>query len=211
MTNRSTNVRSLSRGRPRGFDDDAVRDSIVMQFWAKGFAGTSLDELAAATGLKRGSLYGAFGNKQAMYLDALDRFAGRMRHALELAEHQPDVRKALRTFFAGAVAEYTASTPNLGCMVFCTAPAATVEAAAVADRLAAITAELDIAMTDICAKARDGGQLAPAADPPGVGRLLTALLQSVALRARAGAAASDLDAFVETSLDCLPWLPRTER
>lgn len=58
-------------GRPREFDEDTALKKIMDVFWAKGFEGTTLSDLVAATGLKKGSLYAAFGDKRAMYLKAL--------------------------------------------------------------------------------------------------------------------------------------------
>lgn len=58
-------------GRPREFDEDAALKKIMDVFWAKGFEGTTLNNLVHATGLKKGSLYAAFGDKRAMYLKAL--------------------------------------------------------------------------------------------------------------------------------------------
>ena len=58
-------------GRPREFDEDAALERILDVFWAKGFEGTSLSDLMSATGLQKGSLYAAFGDKRAMYQKAL--------------------------------------------------------------------------------------------------------------------------------------------
>ena len=58
-------------GRPREFDEAEVLAAIMDVFWAKGFEGTSLSDLVDATGLKKGSLYAAFGDKRAMYHKAL--------------------------------------------------------------------------------------------------------------------------------------------
>ena len=58
-------------GRPREFDEDEALAKILDVFWAKGFEGTSMSDLETATGLRKGSLYAAFGDKRAMYLKAL--------------------------------------------------------------------------------------------------------------------------------------------
>ena len=58
-------------GRPREFDVEAALTKIMDVFWAKGFEGTTLNDLVTATGLRKGSLYAAFGDKRAMYLKAL--------------------------------------------------------------------------------------------------------------------------------------------
>jgi len=61
-------------GRPRGFDLDATLEVLMRLFWARGFEGVSLADLAEATGLRKGSLYAAYGDKRAMYLGALARY-----------------------------------------------------------------------------------------------------------------------------------------
>lgn len=61
--------------RPREFDEDKVLDQITMLFWEKGFESTSLDDVISVTGLKKGSLYSCFGNKEKLFRLALDRYA----------------------------------------------------------------------------------------------------------------------------------------
>ena len=61
--------------RPRKFVEDQVIEAARDQFWARGYAGTSLDDLVAATGLGRGSLYGAFGDKHVIFMRALDEYS----------------------------------------------------------------------------------------------------------------------------------------
>lgn len=58
-------------GRPRAFDEDEVLGHIMDLFWTNGYFGTSLSMIEQATGLKKQSLYAAFGDKHAMYLAAL--------------------------------------------------------------------------------------------------------------------------------------------
>ena len=58
-------------GRPREFDEDEALAKIMDVFWEKGFEGASMSDLETATGLRKGSLYAAFGDKRAMYLKAL--------------------------------------------------------------------------------------------------------------------------------------------
>jgi len=61
-------------GRPREFDTDHALDRAMRVFWAKGYEGTSVDDLLSAMGLARGSLYKAFGDKRSLYLAALRRY-----------------------------------------------------------------------------------------------------------------------------------------
>src|SRR4029077_15778222 len=60
--------------RPRKFVEDEVIAAARVQFWTHGYAATSLDDLVAVTGLGRGSLYRAFGDKHALFMRALDQY-----------------------------------------------------------------------------------------------------------------------------------------
>ena len=66
------------RGRPRAFEADIALAQAMDVFWSDGFAATSLDDISAATGLNRPSLYGAFGDKRALYLQAYGQYRKRM-------------------------------------------------------------------------------------------------------------------------------------
>jgi len=68
-------------GRPREFDVDQALDAAMAAFWAKGYESTSLSDLMAATGLHKGSLYQAFGDKHSLFVQALKRYLQAMRSA----------------------------------------------------------------------------------------------------------------------------------
>ncbi|MCP3804176.1 TetR/AcrR family transcriptional regulator [Allokutzneria sp. A3M-2-11 16] len=70
-------------GRPREFDEDAVLDAAGEAFLRRGYHATSLTDLTTATGLHRGSLYGAFGDKHRLFLAALRRHARLAAAAVE--------------------------------------------------------------------------------------------------------------------------------
>ena len=59
--------RPASRGRPRAFDAEEALEKAMRVFWAKGYEGTSLADLTAATGVNRPSLYAAFGNMRPFF------------------------------------------------------------------------------------------------------------------------------------------------
>lgn len=65
------NKHAQSVGRPREFDETEVLKKVMDLFWRHGYEGTGLSDIIAATGLAKGSLYKAFGNKKNMYLQAL--------------------------------------------------------------------------------------------------------------------------------------------
>ena len=85
--------------RPREFAVDTVLERAMNVFWAKGYEAASLDDLCAATGLGRSSLYAAFGDKQELLLRTLDRYEkqGIARITAALGRPVP-VREAIAGF-----------------------------------------------------------------------------------------------------------------
>src|ERR1700722_2395852 len=70
----NTDAEPKRRGRPRAYDPQAALQRATDSFWRSGYSGTSLDEICAATGMNRPSLYAAFGDKHTLYLKALEHY-----------------------------------------------------------------------------------------------------------------------------------------
>src|SRR6478609_6768993 len=68
---------SKVRGRPRSFDREAALERAMLLFWEHGYEATSLSQLTSAMGITPPSLYAAFGDKQALFLEAVDRYIAR--------------------------------------------------------------------------------------------------------------------------------------
>lgn len=166
-------------GRPRLFDEDAALERALELFWERGLAATSLDDLAAAMGMRRPSLANAFGDKQALYRRALARFAERARAGAAEAFAEPELAAALERFYLAALDLYCAREPAAGCMVVCTAPAAALVHPEVRSDLLSIVRDLDAALARRFAQAED-------AEPAISAKLAQAVLHTLAIRARAG-------------------------
>jgi TetR/AcrR family transcriptional repressor of nem operon len=103
--------------RPREFDRQEVLAKATVLFWEKGFAATTLDELDRATGLHRGSIYNAFGDKRRLYLDCLDYYGEReMAAAAALLAGAP-APKAIRQLFDGLVNAVVKHGKRRGCLL----------------------------------------------------------------------------------------------
>ena len=115
--------KSRSRGRPRSYDPDAVLDRAAQLFWANGFSATSLDDLSAAMGMGRPSIYNAFGDKEALFLRALQRYRDTVALTpLRALEAEDSIRQGLEAFFRQFVAYTTADRSHLGCLLGNVAP-----------------------------------------------------------------------------------------
>lgn len=108
------------RGRPRTFDTNAALDAALKVFWRKGFLSASLSDLTDAMNLNKPSLYAAFGDKESLYLQALQRyFEQRLApHAqlLEIGEDQ-DPRQAVHAFLVSLGTLFSGTGNPRGCLV----------------------------------------------------------------------------------------------
>jgi AcrR family transcriptional regulator len=101
--------------RPREFDHDDVLRIAFDQFWRKGVRGTSLAEIARDAGVQRGSLYNAFGSKEALFLVAYERYAGDYLASVQKAMGTGTSRKRLTLFFDITIKNMCAGSPPKGC------------------------------------------------------------------------------------------------
>jgi AcrR family transcriptional regulator len=171
-------------------------------FWAAGYQATSLDRLSEATGLKRPSLYGAFGDKQALYVALLRSYRETNLTAVRgLLDQGATLRESLTAIYAGAINLYI---PNgQGCFVLNTAPSEAERDAAVRNELNQVTQELDAAFAGRVARAGREGEVDPAINPDERARLATAVLHSLSIRARAGEPRAALENLARTGVDLL--------
>lgn len=100
----------------RQFNEEQALARALEVFWRKGYGATSMPELAEATGVLRGSLYNAYGDKQGLFLAVFARY---QENFLALASEPlqlPDTRIALKAFFAFAIASMKSGDSARGCL-----------------------------------------------------------------------------------------------
>jgi AcrR family transcriptional regulator len=103
--------------RPRSFDPDEALDLARDVFWRKGFQGTSLDDITAATGLAKPSLYAAFGDKNALFLKVLDRYhESIVANAGRVLNEGPSARDAIERWLTHFVPYCSGTKGTRGCL-----------------------------------------------------------------------------------------------
>ena len=101
--------------RPREFDHDEVLRIAFDQFWRNGVRGTSLSDIARDAGVQRGSLYNAYGSKEALFLSAYERYAGDYVNALQKVLGKGSLRERLTKFFDLTIKNFRSGSPPRGC------------------------------------------------------------------------------------------------
>jgi TetR/AcrR family transcriptional regulator, copper-responsive repressor len=173
------------RGRPRGFNRDAALESAMRLFWGRGYEATSISDLTRAMGIMPPALYGAFGDKKRLFLEAVDRYergAGCFAH--KALTEEPTAEQAVRRLLLDAVTAFTKPNDPKGCMIVTAATNCTLESSDVYEALAARRRDADRAVRARIAAGHEAGELADDADVEALAGLVTTTLYGLAIRAR---------------------------
>lgn len=193
------------RGRPRAFEPDQALAQAMAVFRAEGFAATSLDDLSAATGLNRPSLYGAFGDKRELYLKTYERYRADARGALaQIFAADAPLRERLARIFSVALDIYLAGRNGpSGCFTVLTAASEIVADDEVRAVVLDALRDLDAAFRRCFDAAIARGELPHSTDASARAQLAAATLHSLSVRARARVPRQELDAMIEGAVALL--------
>jgi TetR/AcrR family transcriptional regulator, copper-responsive repressor len=205
MVQKNSKPRVRPRGRPRQYDPERALADAAKVFWKKGYAATSLDDLAAATGMNRPSLYAAFGDKRELYLKTLQRYREQSRAmTTRLLEDNPPLRVFLQRFYDAALDIYFAGGDEArGCYSISTAPAQATMDPPVRAFLAESVGSTDAFLSDLICKARGRGEIPANAEPLALAQVATATLHTIAVRSRAGVSRKQLEALAAGAIDVI--------
>jgi AcrR family transcriptional regulator len=193
------------RGRPRGYEPEAALGKALDLFRKSGFAATSLDDLSAATGMNRPSLYGAFGDKRELYIKSYARYRADSRaEMVEIFKVEAPIRERLRQMFAVALEIYLSGEEGpRGCFTVMTAGSEAIADPEIRAFVLEGLQELDRAFAACFRTAIEKGELPETTDPKMLGRLASATIHTLAIRARARVPRQELEAIVAGAIDMM--------
>jgi TetR/AcrR family transcriptional regulator, copper-responsive repressor len=193
------------RGRPRAYEPEAALGKALDLFRKDGFAATSLDDLSAATGMNRPSLYGAFGDKRELYIKSYARYRADSRAAIADALKTPaPIRERLARMFAVALDIYLSGEEGpRGCFTVMTAASDAIADPQIRGIVLEGLLELDKAFGFCFRTAIENGELPKTANPRVLGSLASATVHTLAIRARARVPRAELEAIVRGAIDVM--------
>lgn len=199
------------RGRPRSYDPDRAMAQATAAFWDTGYSGTSLDDLSAATGMNRPSLYGAFGDKHTLYLKAIEGYRAMARAGMQTAlPYDGPLKEALGGLYQRAISLYLSGENGArGCLLVSTAATEAVMDPEIRRAARAALEEIDAAFEARFRHACEQGELPRSADPAALAKLASAILHTLSIRARTGASRAVLEQIAASGVDlmCGPGKP----
>jgi AcrR family transcriptional regulator len=192
-------------GRPRAFDRDEALEAAMVLFWRKGFAAASMNDLCDAMGVRSPSLYAAFGSKEALYLEAVDRYVETIGPPIwgKLAEGNT-ARASVENLLLAATESLPKSqeTPA-GCMA---ALGAVCDEwpAGIADAVRKIRIDMLGRLRLRLEAGAANGELAPTTDIEALSRFYLGVYEGMAVQARDGADAAELKAIARVAMAAWP-------
>jgi TetR/AcrR family transcriptional regulator, copper-responsive repressor len=192
-------------GRPRAFEPDVALAHAMDAFWKDGFAATSLDDLSAATGLNRPSLYGAFGDKRALYFQAYRRYREHVRETFAplFAEAAP-LRDKLKRILLAALELYLSGEDGpRGCFTALSASSDAVSDPGIRKSIGEAIDDSDRAFERLFEAARAAGELSADADPRRLARMASATIHTLSIRARARIPRAAIEPIVDDAVQTI--------
>lgn len=198
----------MTRGRPRKTDIDTVLDSAMKLFWKNGFEATSMNDITAETGMAKPGLYNCFGNKEALYAKALDRYINVFGVSVaELAASAGPLEPALREFLLAVARSVTDAGTPCGCFLTNTL----VETSDKPSEIAALGRQLNErrnrALSERFHRAAAAGELGQDADPDALAAFFSAQALALGALASSGSDFPELCRYIDTAMTVLPPAP----
>lgn len=186
-----------TRGRPREFDVEDALAAALRVFWAKGYEAASLTDLTEAMAITRPSLYAAFGNKEALFKQALDLYETEKLAYVKGALEAPSAKAVAQRMLAGAIDNVTSECR--GCLGVIASVGCSNEESPIRDDIRARAQSSRRALVERMQRAIDEGDFAIPVDAEAMTNYLMALLQGISVQAGAGASRADLERLADAA------------
>jgi TetR/AcrR family transcriptional regulator, transcriptional repressor for nem operon len=185
----------------RQFDEQEMIATALDVFWRKGLHDATMQDLAAATGVQRGSLYNAYGDKEAIFQRAFDQYAGQLMDSCGQALSEgDDIAARLRNFLDLLIVNMTSGSPPRGCLTTRTALDGGISSAAVRQRVQGVLTRLEQLVSKAISSAPDKRL---AANANRLARVVVTFTRGLAVMERAGYTRKQLRESAVTFVDAL--------
>jgi AcrR family transcriptional regulator len=191
-------------GRPRAFDPEAALERALQVFWRKGYEGASLSDLTKAMRINRPSMYAAFGNKEALFFKALDRYVNGRTACVSEALNEPTARAAVERLLRGSADMPSNKKNPAGCLLVQGALACGESSERIKKELISRRKAVEAVIRQRLERAQKENDLPAGSDPAILARYIVAVINGMAVQAASGASREDLQGVAETALQSWP-------
>jgi AcrR family transcriptional regulator len=190
-------------GRPRTFDREEALKKAMMVFWEKGFEGTTMADLVAAIGMKAPSVYAAFGNKDALFREAVELYKNKVEQGpLKVLNKTGSIVKALESSLNENVEMFSGPEAS-SCLIMVGAINTAPEHQEHVQYLKNLRSLYKEALKDRFQQAIEDGQLIEEAHPDALAEFYFGFIHGLALRAKDGSTKKELRSSCKFALEAL--------
>lgn len=194
----------MAAGRPRNFCKNEALDRALEVFWRKGFESASICDLTEAMGINPPSLYAAFGNKEQLFCQALDRYGEVYAELRDEVLSAPTAREGIESLLREAARNLTDKTSPAGCLYVQAIAGGGEHADCIRNVLKTKRADNEREVRRRLERAQAEGELPDAADPAALACYLSTVAQGMSVQAAGGATRQDLEGVVDYALRVWP-------
>jgi AcrR family transcriptional regulator len=192
------------RGRPVTFDRSAALEAATPLFWQHGYDGTSIAMLTAALGCTPPTIYAAFGSKEGLYREVVERYQRGGRTGPARRPRATSAYHMVERYLREVVHRFTGAEGPRGCMVGTGALQCAPGNEAIADYATQARSEGLRLFIERVEEARRVGELPPHVDAEAIARFYVAVVQGMSVQAIDGADVAQLDTLVDMALAAWP-------
>jgi AcrR family transcriptional regulator len=181
------------RGRPKTFKRETALDAAMMLFWNRGFEQTSVDDLATAMGIRTSSLYSSFGDKETLFLEALQHYRTGRGSVFDIAvQRSKTAKEGFEKLFRVTATELTRKDQPSGCMLCLALPTCSPKYDHLQEEVNRLRTISDTVLLNRLEKAVKDKELAQSTDLRLLVTYFRTALLGMSLQARAGASRQKL-------------------
>ena len=198
-------------GRPRSFDRDKALQAAMLQFWRTGYETTSVADLTQAMAITAPSLYMAFGDKESLFLECLEKYANPgPKSTPQLIAEAPSARQAAQDLLDISARWFTQPHAPAGCLIASAASSGSVDSERVRAALKNIRITNQKALQKRAERDIREGHLPTTANPRALAAMTMAIVQGMSTLARDGANQKTLLEVAQTAMAGWPSNPSGE-
>lgn len=188
------------RGRPRAFCEEQALDAAMRVFSEKGYEAASLSDLTSAMGINRFSMYATFGNKEALFVKAMDRFTGGVTSHLDATLAEGTARDSIERMLLESVSVFTAAEGPGLCFVTQAPLTAPEVSEATKQFVAQKRGVVELGLRKRLDRAFQEGELPVDVSTTSLARFYAVMIQGIALQAHHGGTRDELLAVVDVAM-----------
>lgn len=191
-------------GRPREFDIDEAVELAMQVFWTRGYHATSLVDLIEGTGLSRGSLYKAFGDKHGLFIAVLRRYMATANEQMSLIlRKSAPVKLMIREVLTNFAQLSCGCEGQRGCLLLATATEMVPHDAEITSLVNAMYNQMGQKLTAVIQSSQSTGEIPAKLDAQATASLILSITHGMRVLGKAGGLQSDINLIVDTAMKLL--------